>query len=206
MLLSLRWWIASFVVWCGVSTLLSVASVHEAAPQAKAPESFDIVSLRLYMTGDEAIAALRTRFKINPATDLIVGKRPGTYAPKATFIPYVQYRTNAFSLKIEFAEVFPLSQGKREGAYRISYAMSTKTTADVDAMKQKAQEKYGAPTTNGPAGSDVWCDTPCDVLMKPQLEAGPMFDGGFLVYLHDEGFRKRMEEAFNKTKTGAAPL
>lgn len=200
-------------VWGSLACLLATAvifltGVSNGQTQPSAPIDFDVVSIKLHMTSHEVVDILRTRFgaKLDPVNGVNVVSSVGKYSAKS-YVSEVQYRTKDFSLDINFAEVFPASETRREGAYRISYFVRTKTDSDREAMKQKILGKYGNPTSKGVTGSDQWCQVPdCD-LNQPMMEAGKSpLDPDFFVLLRDEGFRKRMEEAFNKSRTVSPPL
>jgi hypothetical protein len=103
-----------------MSMVLSLAKCADGQTQQKAPEDFDVVSIRLHRTGAEVIQALRARFGVDPAKNLIIGKKPGTYDPRMTYVPYVQYRAKNFSVNVEFVEVFPVSSKRREGAHAVA--------------------------------------------------------------------------------------
>ena len=200
-------------VWRSLICLLAAAvifltGVSKGQTQPSAPVDFDVVSIKLHMTSREVVDILRTRFgaKVDPVNGVNVVSTVGKYSPKS-YVSKVLYRTKDFSLDIDFAEVFPASEARREGAYRITYVVPTKTDSDREAMKQRILGKYGSPTSKGVTGNDQWCQVPdCD-LNQPMMEAGKLpLDPDFFVLLRDEGFRKRMEEAFNKSRTISPPL
>ena len=175
---------------------------------AKSPADFDIVSIKLHMTGHEVAESLRARFgaKVDPVNGIRVTTSPGKYNPTMSYVSQVHYQTKDFSLTVEFWEVFPASSAQREGAYRISYVANTKTQADVEDMKQSILAKYGAPTKTGPTG-DLWCEAASCDPNQPLMNANPMsLDPQYYVGLTDEGFRRQMEAAFSKSKTGSRPL
>ena len=189
--------------------IFQLVSVAQGQTQSKAPADFDIVSVKLHMTGYEVTEVLRARFgaKIDPVHGINVTTSPGRYNPKTPYVSHVLYKTKEFFLTVDFWETFPVSTTRREGAYRISYLAYTKTDADREALKQSIVAKYGAPLSQSVPRGDMWCqDASCD-LNQPLLVAEKLpLDPEFSVRLTDEGFRKRMEEAFGKSKTTSPPL
>jgi hypothetical protein len=178
-------------------------------PAKSGPAEFDIISVKLHMTAREVTEVLSRRFgaKIDPLHGINVTKSPGKYNPATPYVSHVQYKTKDFFLTVEFAEIFPVSTIRREGAYRISYLAYTKTEADREAFKRIIVAKYGPPSTKGVGGSDMWCQAASCDLLQPFLEAGKSpLDPEFSLALRDEGFRRGMEEAFSKSKTVSPPL
>jgi hypothetical protein len=188
--------------------IFHLTCVAQGQTQPSAPADFDVVSVKLHMTGREVIETLRTRFgaTVDPVKGIRVTTSAGTYNTAKPYVSQVHYKAKDFTLNVDFAEIFPASGVRREGAYRISYFADTKTQADKEGIQQKILAKYGAPTTTGVTG-DMWCQVATCDLNQPLMEARPSpLDPGFYVGLRDEGFRRRMEEAFSKSKTGSPPL
>lgn len=191
-----------------VLAVLALTSITHGQAKSTAPADFDIVSIKLHMTGGEVVDALRSRFgaSLDPVNGIqVVTTSPGRYS-QSPYISQIHYKTKDFSLDVQFWEIYPASSARREGVYRISYVANTKTQADIEAMRQKVRVKYGPPSGAGPTG-EMWCQAASCDLNEPLLNARPTpIDPGFYLGLTDEGFRKRMEQAFSKATTVSPPL
>jgi hypothetical protein len=136
-----RFWIAATVI----ALISGVSQIAHAQGKPVDVTKFDIGGVRLYMSGDEAVAALKQRYGANIQIDTT--RYSSQYNPPAEYVKEITYRDGPYTLTAEFTEKFPPANDHREAATFIAYR-SSGTEADKRQFLKSAREKYGPVSVN----------------------------------------------------------
>jgi hypothetical protein len=123
--------------------------------------NFDVGGVRLAMTPDKAIEALKKTYGSDP--DFAISTiQPGATDPAD--ITAVFGTAKAFQITVIFDNRLAKAGAGDNQAYRLTYARKSDSAADHDQLKQAVIGKYGPPTFrdadtagNGKAERDEWC-------------------------------------------------
>ena len=123
--------------------------------------NFDIGGVRLGMTPDKGIEALKKTYGADP--DFAISTiQPGATDPAD--ITTVFGSSKSFQVTVFFDNRLAKAGAGDNQAYRLTYARKSDAAADHDQMKQAVVGKYGSPTFrdadaagNGRAEHDEWC-------------------------------------------------
>lgn len=197
-------------------------------PNVQDPAKAEIVSVHLYMTGQEAIAALRQKFHapVGPMSLMMtcesgricVSSGPAHMTPQKRFIDTVRYESDQVKVALYFQENFPFEASKPEILDGMTYTPVLRTSADSDAFFQQLIKKYGTPTNQEPPWSAQWCvrgeiATRMDRRTVKQVPVGyrcdgraPFlkFDAGYL-QLSDPTISPPIIDKWNHQRTASAP-
>jgi hypothetical protein len=130
------------------------------------PTGFNIMGVKLYMSAQEAVAALEQKVgfslpackqtptprcvsfdsKVGAVSFTAPGKGNSAREVAPAFVRDLTYAADSYTLRIEFSGETPSRMfGKPEIATIISYAVHAQTAADVNAFFAAAESKYGPP-------------------------------------------------------------
>ena len=123
--------------------------------------NFDVGGVRLSMTPDKAIEALKKTYG-GDADFVISTIQPGATNPAD--ITTVFGSAKSFQVTVFFDNRLAKAGAGDNQAYRLTYAFKSDSAADHDRLKQAVVGKYGPPTFrdadtagNGRAEHDEWC-------------------------------------------------
>jgi hypothetical protein len=123
--------------------------------------NFDVGGVRLGMTPDKAIEALKKTYG-GDAGFVISTIQPGATDPAD--ITAVFGSGKSFQLNVFFDNRLAKAGAGDNQAYRLTYALTSTSAADHDQLKQAVVGKFGPPTFrdadaagNGRAERDEWC-------------------------------------------------
>ena len=184
---------------------------------------FDIVGVKLYMSSQEAIAALKSKFGPSLSVggywrDMCAGSKnvicvqvaDGRLHPGGKYASMIVFNNEGGSYRFYFVE----AEVKPDGAYMITYnPPAQQTQADIEQFHRTAAGKYGPPTWPGsPAlGLSQWC-TPetakpaagaqkCDGSKVPDLTLDYRE-----LKLQDTSYKLRMKDLVEKLTTQKKPV
>jgi len=194
-------------------------------PNVVDPSKTEILSLRLYMSGQEAAEAIRARFhdrlvEASPNAMCPLNQPKGCmqsaysrYSKGKKYISQIHYHNaaEAVDLVLNFVERYPFDPAQPEVLTSISYSPKLTTEADRQAFFQKAKDKYGPSTEQSITGA-TWCTKAvainnmgqhyffCDTSRVPALIAGPTG-----VNLSDPTVGSKYYQRWNAEKTVSTP-
>jgi len=126
--------------------------------------SFDIDGMRLYMTPEQVMAALRARFGRD--IHLYVERKQSIFPDGRSYIASVSYEGRQYVSSAEFAEPTPGQAPQGPRAFMISMALRPNVDGGADYYDQldaAVAAKFGAPDwrggrlNDGPHMPDMWC-------------------------------------------------
>lgn len=185
-----------------------VACGGEARAQGKPVDvtKFDIGGIRLFMSADEAAAALKQHYGANIKIEVL--KYSSEYNPPAEYVREITYQEGPYRLNAQFTEKFPPANTHREAVTSISY-YSSGTDADQRQFWTSVKEKYG-PVSFGSADTPLsWCAKfnrygGCDNSEAPTMK-GENSGHTFGLLLYDQTYANKMRQAYEQSTTTAKP-
>jgi hypothetical protein len=162
--------------------------------------NFDIGGVRLGMSPDKAIEALKKTYGGEP--DFVISTiQPGAKDPAD--ITAVFGTRKSFQITVFFDNRLARAGAGDNQAYRLTYALTGGSAADHDQLKQAVIGKYGPPTFrdadaagNGKAERDAWCTPVAPASGAPRdCDDAPHVNytnGDATIELADPGLQKRI--------------
>lgn len=153
----------SLGVLVGIGLLAQAQAGELVLDQAKTYDAanFDVAGVRLGMTPDKAVEALKKIYGGDP--DFAISTiQPGATDPADITTVFGSSKT--FQVAVFFDNRLAKAGAGDNQAYRLTYARKSDSAADHDQLKQAVVGKYGPPTFrdadiagNGRAEHDEWC-------------------------------------------------
>jgi hypothetical protein len=161
-----------------IALFASVFSGYAQAQGKPADASqLDIGGVRLYMSADEAVTALKNHYGAN--ANLNVLRSNCQFKPSAQCVSEITYQDGAYKLSAKFVEKFPRDDVHPDAVYDIHYDANILRTTEADRLQlqKSAVEKYGPATVaqlpeQNPPVYLTWCAA------RP---AGPIVAGGIVL-------------------------
>ena len=176
-------------------------------PNQPDPASFDIVTLKLGMTAQQASAAVTAR--VPQATKTAFEHGSPQFTPTAQFTSGFSVNGPKFSILLVFTETYPYDIERPEQLSSIFYTANTTTAADRAQFEQAALSKYGPPASYTKGVAARWCDrgqvVGPNAVVCAENTPNLVLRGNELI-LGDNGIASREREAWNKQGSGTPPL
>ena len=177
-------------------------------PNQPDPASFDIVGLKLGMTYQQAMDAVRAKVpQVSESTQM---HNATLYTQGAQYTSAISVNGPRFTILLNFAETYPFDPSHPEQLTGIFYTPNTPTEADRQQFRQSVLSKYGQPYREVKAVNSVWCNKGVSLGSGP-LACAPdtptlQLKGTELI-LSDNEPADHARAAWNqRTTSGAPPL
>lgn len=199
--------------------LIGQIGIANSAPAGKPvdPATLDLGGVKLYMTGQEVIAALQSKFGPSiPVVDTTNGlagdgqigfaNGDSRYHPGTKVIREIGYSTETGKYVINLIE----ANDKPEAVYMVQFFRQVGTDADEKQFYQTVVGKYGPPTSRD--YPTAWCTRSgltgvyCDQAKAAILSMGGMPGGVSTLTLWDIPFQLRLENAQKNVTTQKKPV
>lgn len=193
------------------------------------PAKFDIQGFHLYMTGQEVVDLMKTRYNLKPTYDnsctsdtprpclkVSLGNEQSSpfYPDSNKLLSFVTVIQPTFALRVSFTPVYPADPKHPEVVTKIQFfPLLLQTKADIAAFRQQVITKYGIPRT--PSRPDdfghpyVWCrhyiDTPSQFGCEENLPSMYLDDSQNFLTISDDGVYLREKNQWESEKTAAPP-
>lgn len=131
-------------------------------PNVQDPAKAEILSLRLYMTGQQAVAALKKRFPTARLSNSALVRNSILIFRQKTpegheYIGGLSYSTEQFSVLVGLVPDFPFNPARPEILADIVYRPTLRTAADQQFFYDELLKKYGSPLSQNTPVYAAWC-------------------------------------------------
>lgn len=183
----------------------AIGKSGSALPAEPISEKFDILGLKLGMTGQEAEAIIQQKLRLsrsNPRDGYSMHSTPRRYQPDGTFVDEFVVSNEKMELILDFTEVFPGKGSGTEELYLISYTPKRVSADDKEEFIRRVLAKFGKPAVDSETSS-FWTAVPLeaghdtsntDVAVLELDKSAPR------LALSNRSIRRRMEDAFRATQ------
>lgn len=176
-------------------------------PNQSDPATFDILTLKLGMTANEAAAAITTHIPEIDSTYL--SPSDALLTPGKKYTNAALYASHRFRALLTFTETYPFDPARPEQLTSINYEAENRTAADRQQFRDSILAKYGTPYRDVEGLSALWCNKGVSFGSDP-LACAPnvpnlQLKGNELI-LSDTGPYQRERALWNQRTIGAPPL
>lgn len=162
--------------------------------------SFDIGGVKLGMSVDEAKKALMDSLGLRPG-NIVVDTLPSQNVISGKKEPNnISVKTESYEVVVHFIPNARNERNPEKVVDGISFTMPH-TPENLASMKQRVQEKYGAPDHVVGGYLLSWCSSPSRV-MGCSADDLKLTYSGTRLELRDDGYRKALTEWLNKRRSG----